>query len=196
MARRAFLDLDTQFDFMDPAGALYFAGAQATIPNLKRLIDAARETGIPVISSIDAHIENDPEFGEWPPHCVAGTPGQHKIPETTLADTVVIENRPQPIDLRPGAQVQLEKRISGLFDNVNADVVLRKIGAHEFFVFGVATEYGVKAAVLGLLERGNRVGVVTDAISAVTEEGGSAALNAMRVAGALLLTTDEVLASL
>ncbi len=196
MARRAFLDLDTQFDFMDPAGALYLAGAQATIPNLKRLIGMAREKGIPVISSIDAHLENDPEFGEWPPHCVTGTPGQRKIPETTLADTVVLENRPQPVDLRPGAQVHLEKRISGLFDNVNADVVLRKIGAHEFFVFGVATEYGVKAAVLGLLERGNRVGVVTDAISAVTEEGGTAALEAMRAAGAVLLVTEEVLASL
>jgi nicotinamidase/pyrazinamidase len=191
-----FVDVDTQIDFMNPAGALYVKGAESIVPNLGRMMAAAKEKGICVVSSLDAHFENDPEFGEWPPHCVAGTPGQKKIPETSWQDPIVIVNRPHPANLRPGAQVILEKRIYSLFDNVNADLVLRKIGARECLVFGVATEYCVRSAVLGLRERGYGVRLVIDAIKAITEEGGSAALDEMAAAGARLTTTDEALASL
>ncbi len=196
MARTLFVDVDTQFDFIDPSGALYVPGAERLIPNLERLTNAAREKGIPVICSVDAHFENDPEFREWPPHCIVGTPGQKKIPETTWEDSIIIPNRPEQVTLRPGAQILLEKRIYSLFDNVNAEVVLRQIGATGSVVFGVATDFCVKAAVLGLLERRYTVRLVTDAIRAVNEEGGKAAIDAMCAAGAKLTTTDEILASL
>ena len=109
-----FVDVDTQFDFMNPAGALYVKGAESIVANLVRMMAAAKEKGISVVSSVDTHFENDPEFGEWPPHCIAGTPGQRKIPETRWDDPIVIINRPHPVKLRPGAQVILEKRIYSL----------------------------------------------------------------------------------
>ena len=123
MADVAFLDVDTQVDFMDPAGALPVPGAETILPQVKRLLEFARAGGIPVISVVDTHFENDPDLGEWPPHCVAGTPGQRKVPGTTWGDPILIPNRPIPVDLRPGAQILIEKRIYGVFDNVNADVV-------------------------------------------------------------------------
>ena len=43
---------------------------------------------------MDAHAENDPEFAIWPPHCVAGTHGQHKAEATLLEKRVVVPNRP------------------------------------------------------------------------------------------------------
>jgi len=196
MAEVAFLDCDTQFDFMDPSGALHVPGAETIVHSVRRLLDAARRRGIPVISAVDTHIENDPEFGEWPPHCVAGTPGQRKIPETTWDDTILIPNRPVPIRLRPDAQIVIEKRIYSVFDNVNTDVVLREIGARHLVVFGVATDHGVKAAVLGLLERGYASSVVTDAVKGMTPEGEREALSEMAAAGAKLVSTEEVMASL
>lgn len=196
MTRTAFMDLDTQEDFMRPGGALYVPGAETIIPNLRRLFGAAREKGIPVISSLDAHLENDPEFADWPPHCVSGTPGQRKIPETIFPDVQVIENRPQAVAPRRGAQIVLEKRIYSIFDNVNIDVVFRKLDLRDFVVFGVATEYCVKAAVLGLLERAFPVRLVVDAIRPVSAEGGRAALEQLGGARAKLVTADEVLASL
>ena len=191
-----FLDTDTQFDFMLPSGALYVPGAEKLIPNLKQLTVVARERGVPVIASVDAHFENDPEFGPWAPHCVQGAPGQEKIPETRWDDTIVIPNRLQSVKLRPGALIVLEKRIYSVFDNVNSDLVFGKLGAREIAVYGVATEYCVKAAVMGLLERSHTVCVVADAVKGITPEGERQALDEMVAAGAKLTTTDEVIASL
>ncbi len=86
----AFFDVDTQIDFMLPHGNLYVPGAEKIIPNLVRLMAFAREHDIPVISSADAHTPDDPEFKIWPPHCVIGTPGQKRIPETQLPGAVVV----------------------------------------------------------------------------------------------------------
>ena len=52
--RIAFLDVDTQYDFMDPAGALHVRGAEALGPNLKRLTEYALARRIPVLASADA----------------------------------------------------------------------------------------------------------------------------------------------
>ena len=192
----AFLDCDTQLDFMDPAGALHVPGAETIVPNVKRLIGFARARRIPLISVVDAHFENDPEFGEWPAHCVAGTQGQRKIPGTTWDDSIVIPNRPVPIELRPGAQIVIEKRIFGVFDNVNMDVVLRKLGVRRLVVFGVSTDHGVRTAALGLLERGHAVSVVTDAVKGMTSEGEIEALSELTASGAKLVTTEEILEEL
>src|SRR5208337_61738 len=92
--RLAFLDVDTQVDFMLPSGSLYVPHAEEIIPNLAKLMSWAQAHGIPVISSADTHTPDDPEFALWPPHCVAGTPGQRRIAETLFPDAVVLENRP------------------------------------------------------------------------------------------------------
>ncbi len=46
---QVFLDMDTQVDFMLPTGSLYVPGAETIIPNLKKLMDYARERSIPVV---------------------------------------------------------------------------------------------------------------------------------------------------
>ena len=68
-------EVDAQADFMLPGGDLYVPGAEKIIPNIARLIKAATETGTLIVSSGDAHTQNDPEFQRFPPHCIAGTPG-------------------------------------------------------------------------------------------------------------------------
>src|SRR5512137_1459018 len=88
-----FMDVDTQRDFMLPDGALYVPGAERIIPRLRRLFDFARKHGITIVSSADAHTPKDPEFEQFPPHCVQGTAGQRKIDETLLPRPVTIENR-------------------------------------------------------------------------------------------------------
>ena len=74
-AGMVFVDVDTQVDFMLPAGKLYVTGAEQLIPNLAKLLTWARAYNILVLSTADAHTPNDPEFAQWPPHCVVGTPG-------------------------------------------------------------------------------------------------------------------------
>src|SRR5438045_3414441 len=98
MARVIFWDVDTQYDFMNPDGKLYVPRAQDIIPNLKRLTDYAHSRGIRVVASADDHVMGHLEISDkpdwkstFPPHCMRGTSGQEKIPETALRDPLVIE---------------------------------------------------------------------------------------------------------
>ena len=56
----------------------------------------------------------------------------------------------------------------------------------------MATDYCVKLAVLGLLRRGYKVTLVTDAIKATTQKGETKALKAMKDAGAVFITTEDI----
>lgn len=197
--RIAFFDVDTQKDFMEPGGALYVKGAERLVDNLAALTAHARAKGIPRVASADAHPPGDPEFAQFPPHCLAGTPGQKKIAATDLGDAPVVPSRPvAERDLDQAARAQralFEKVTFDAFSNPNLDGFLRKLGAEEFVVYGVATDYCVRAAVLGLCRRGYPVRLVTDAIAAVAEDTGRTAMAEMLAAGARPVTTRDVLAS-
>ena len=188
-----FVDVDTQFDFMDPKGSLYVPGASEIVPNLEKLIDFAKKNDIPVVASVDAHPQDDPEFAQFPPHCVRSTPGQRKIAATSLESAVVVAESAQLATLPRAGSVVLEKTIFSLFGNKSADALFRNLEADRYVVFGVATDYCVKAAALGLLERGYSVAVVEDAISGVTAEGSAAAIEEMKSAGAEIVRTADVL---
>ena len=79
----------------------------------------AASHGIPVISTMDAHTEDDPEFRDWPPHCVAGTLGQQKPPSTLLDKRVIVPNEPGLPEIDAAQQILLEKQALDCFTNVN-----------------------------------------------------------------------------
>jgi len=194
MSGVAFLDVDTQVDFMNPGGKLYAQGAEAIKPKLAQLVELAREQGIPLLSSVDAHAPDDPEFAQWPPHAVVGTPGQAKIAETVTGDEQVVPNRPGVTLPDPTrCHVVLEKQDLPVFTNQHAEAMFAATGARRFVVFGVVTECCVKEAVLGLLARGYEVEVVEDAIWPIEPAGGQVALEAMVEQGATLVRTADVL---
>jgi nicotinamidase/pyrazinamidase len=51
----AFFDIDSQLDFLYPAGALYVPGAERIVPAIASLNRYAAAHGIPVVSTTDAH---------------------------------------------------------------------------------------------------------------------------------------------
>src|SRR5580704_1693396 len=79
--KTVFFDIDSQIDFVYPAGALYVPGAERIVPVIAELNRRAPL----VISTMDAHSEDDPEFQIYPHHCVVCTTGQQK-PSITLLD--------------------------------------------------------------------------------------------------------------
>jgi nicotinamidase/pyrazinamidase len=195
----AFFDVDTQRDFMVPRGALYVPGARTVSGNIRRLVAYARDRGLRVFSSTDAHVPGDPEMQKFPPHCMVGTPGQEKIRGTLLRDRAVVAVAPlltsdAIADVLQYQQVILQKQSYDVFDNPNTVPLLRAWGVKRFVVFGVATDFCVRAAVLGLLKEGYAVTVVADAIRGIAPEATAKALEEMRQAGAKFATTDEVLA--
>ena len=128
-ARTIFWDVDTQVDFMLPGGKLYVPGAEKIIPNLRRFVDAACEGRAFLVSSADAHAPDDEEFSEWPPHCLRGTPGQQKIPETLTRNYYVVPNLPDslPDDLERHQQLILEKQHLDVFTNPNTETLLVRL---------------------------------------------------------------------
>lgn len=193
-----FLDIDTQVDFMLPRGALYVPGAETTVPNLRRLMEHAVARNLTVLSSADAHSIDDPSFSEWPPHCIVGTPGQRRIPETQLAAAIVIPNQQDFFKppLPAGRQVIIEKTDYDVSSNPNFDAILAALRPSRFAAFGVATEYCVRTSVLMLRRRGLAVELVSDAVKGITEEGHQRALRELAAAGVHMVTTVSVLASI
>ena len=99
-----------------------------------------------------------------------------------------------PADFGEIQQLILEKQVLDVFSNPNAEKVLARLGREpEYCVFGVVTEYCVRCASLGLLERGHRVAVVTDAIETLDPAIGRRTLDDLVTRGARLITTGQAL---
>jgi nicotinamidase/pyrazinamidase len=172
--KTVFFDIDTQVDFMFPAGALYAPGAEKILGTVAKLNHHAARHRIPVVSTMDAHSENDPEFRDWPHHCVVGTMGQQKPASTLLENRVVVPNSRSSVALND--QILLEKQTFSALSNLNFALLLDLLAAERYVVYGVVTEVCVKMAAFGLLETGKRVEIVTDAICPLSEENGAKTL--------------------
>ena len=201
-------DVDTQVDFMLPDGKLYVPGAEETAPAMRRLVEAAREAGLIHVASADDHELTDPEISEdadyrntYPPHCLRGTRGDEKIPETEQADPLPLSLVPYPPGLVPDLvtghrEILLLKKNFNVFTNPNTDPLLEALDPDEIVVFGVATDVCDDAAIRGFLLRGRKVRFVEDAARGLDEERVAAATGAWREAGVAFTTADELLASL
>jgi len=128
-----FLDVDTQRDFMLPSGALYVPAAERIIPKLRRLFEFAKKNDVFVLSTTDAHVHGDPEFDQFPPHCIQGSAGQRKIDETLLSRPLQIENAPVDRNLveavKKHCQIILQKQTLNVFDNPMTERLLRVLWA-------------------------------------------------------------------
>jgi nicotinamidase/pyrazinamidase len=164
-----FFDVDTQLDFLYPAGALYVPGAESIVPQVAALNRYAADHGIPVVSTMDAHTENDPEFRDWPPHCVAGTAGQQKPAATLLQPRTAIPSTLQDFNVKDARQILLEKQSVDCFTNANLPALLDQLSVKSCVVYGVVTEICVKNAALGLLKSGRKVSLVTDAVRSLDD---------------------------
>ena len=195
-----FWEVDTQADFMLPHGKLYVLGAERLLPNIRRLTDAARHGQVLLVSHGCFHTVDDPEFAQFPPHCIEGTDGAKYVPEALTDQVAVVPNRESaslPNDLSQFQQVLLQKQTLDIFESRHAESLVERLPlTAEIAVFGVVTEYCVRLAAKGLLQRGRRVCIVRDAIETLNPEEGRKALDELQSLGARLVSTEQVLAQL
>jgi nicotinamidase-related amidase len=161
-----------------------------------QLVRWAHEAGIVHLATVDDHEFTDPELSDrpdlestFPPHCLRGTPGAAKIPETAQADPLPISLTPYP-PRHVGAlasgrrELLVLKKSFDAFSNPNLDPLLAALDPPEVILFGVADV------------RGRAVAFVEDAARGLSEERVAACLGEWRAAGVRFTTTSEVLASL
>ena len=201
-------DVDTQVDFMLPHGKLYVPGAEETIPAMARLVEAAREAGVVHVASADDHELTDPEISDepdfsntYPPHCLRGTRGAQKIPETEQEDPLPLSHLPFPPGLIPGLvegcrELLLLKKNFNVFTNPNTDPLLDALDPDEIVVFGVATDVCDDAAIRGFLLRGRKVVFVGDAARGLDEERVAACTAVWRESGVEFVTAAEAVSRL
>ncbi|MBN8730714.1 MAG: cysteine hydrolase family protein [Acidobacteria bacterium] len=185
-----FVDVDTQLDFLYRAGALYVPGAERLLEKLARLNRHAVAEGIPLVSTMDAHTENDVEFRAWPPHCVARTVGQRKPECTLMAGWAVM-----PLAAREtvkAQQVLVEKVTTDCFTNPMLEKLLDELGTMEAVVYGVVTEICVANAVRGLLRTGRRVTLVQDAVMSLDDAKAQALEAEVVASGGRLATVSQL----
>ncbi len=190
-----FVDIDTQRDFLDPAGALYVPGSTDILPNLARLSRFAANHHIPILATACAHRDDDPELTQFPLHCMVGTPGQERVAATSCPQSVVLApedrwNGPVPPHLT------LQKRELDAFSRPDtADLVARyNRDRPTFVVYGVATDYCVRKNTDGLLKHQCRVAIVVNAVRAIDPAAEAGILTDFARRGVLLTMTEVVCA--
>ncbi len=171
------LVIDMLKDFV--YGKLRCERAQTVIPNIKSLVEVARELGAPIIYVNDSHIPGvDGEFRLWGEHAVAGSEGA----------SVIDELKPSEKDF-----VVCKRRYSGFFET-GLDLLLRELGVKTLILTGIHTHICVLHTAADAFFRGYNLAVVKDGVQAFSEEHHNWGLKYMsEVYGAKLMDTAEVL---
>ena len=208
MPRIIFWDVDTQHDFMRADGKLYVGGSEEIVPALAALTEYAHARGIPIVASADDHLpghrelSDAPDFREtFPPHCMRGTPGQAKIPETALDHPLAIEPEPQdPVALAARIAAHrgdflLLKHWFDVFTNANVMVLLRTLAPTDIVLYGVALDVCNRYAIDGLLANWSaaRIWLVADATRAIHPDSVPALLDDWRSRSVHVVDSADVL---
>jgi nicotinamidase-related amidase len=143
--------IDMLNDFI--TGALKCERAQAIVPNIRALLDAARTAGAHVVYSTDAHSPDDHEIKvAWHAHAMAGTEGAEIIPE--LAP-------------KPGDHVSKKTSYSGFY-GTDLDEHLQQKGIKTLVLTGVLTNCCIQYIAGEAFVRGYRIIVPPDCVEALT----------------------------
>ena len=151
------IDVDTQFDFIDPAGRLHVPADPSVDAAIVATLTGAREASHPILGSVDSHAWDAWEFedngGPFPPHCVKGTPGWLRVHQEIPARTRFVPmqrlvgtelanlvgeneqgagNRALTADdlveeAVSGVGIYLEKEVYSFFSNPAADAIVRAL---------------------------------------------------------------------
>jgi nicotinamidase/pyrazinamidase len=178
---KALLIVDVQNDFC-PGGALSVPEGDKVVPVINKLMDRFDI----IVASKDWHPPQSVHFDKWPPHCVQNTPGADFYPKLQ-------SGRVQQVFLK-GTRNKDDGYSAYEATNVDLERYLRSKGVSELYVTGLATDYCVKASALDARRKGFKTCVVTDAVAAVNVQPGDGerALEEMKVAGVVLVTSQDV----
>lgn len=178
--KAAVILVDMLNDFV--TGKLEAKRAQSIIPNLKRLVEAARKSNVPVIYSNDAHYPQDVEVTQkWGKHAIKGTEGAEVIPE-----------------LKPSAKDYIvEKRTYSGFYETGLDPLLRSLykgeGAKTVILGGLHTNMCVRHTAADAFFRGYTIIIAKDGVEAFTQEDQDQGLKYLEyVYNTKIMTVDEI----
>ena len=201
-----FWDVDTQFDFMKPQGALYVPGAEEIIDKVGQVRRFALEDGYSILSDVDWHRLDNPEISmrpdmktTFPPHCMAGTPGAERVGD--LGDVPIDYVEIGEVDMaqlrklvqKDQFHIVIRKQSLNVFDNPNTHKLVDLIRPEHVIVFGVALDCCVYYVLSELSKhRGVKLSLLTDATKGLHTRPDEEVYSELRRRGVEIMTFETI----
>lgn len=120
----------------------------------------------------------------WPPHCVQETENAKVLLDNDLFVTIVQKGKSRRYDSYSGFQDD-----GGAKTEMN--VILQENGIKELIIYGIATDYCVKATAIDAADAGYKVTVVEGLSKGVAPDTTAEALDEMKAKGIILVKDLE-----
>lgn len=194
--------VDIQGDFTTyKKGSMAVAGSdQAFVEKVEKTTLMLKEKGYPIFATQDWHPAEHVSFyinhaGKkpfeviqlegraqvlWPPHCVQNTPNAEILLDNNLFFAIVQKGKDRRYDSYSGFQDD------GGF-KTEMDQTLKNNGIQELIVYGIATDYCVKATAIDAVDAGYKVTVVEGLSKGVALDTTAGALEEMKAKGIILV---------
>lgn len=194
--------VDFQADFTKlKNGSLAVDGTdEAFIRSVDENTRRLKEAGFPIFGTLDWHPANHVSFytshpgkkpfevikirGKdqvlWPPHCVQNTPGAEALLDAKLFEAFVKTATDPKFEGYSGFQDDGGKK-TGL------DNLLKKANINKVVVYGIATDYCVRATALDGVAAGYEVVLIKNVCRGVAPETSQKALEEMKAKGVVIL---------
>ena len=175
--------IDMLNEFCKPGGAMVLPGYEALVPPQKKVIEAGRQAGCPILFVVDTHRPNmrqEREFLKRTPHCLEGTWGAQVI---------------EDLDPRPDDIYVVKRRYSAFF-NTDLDLTLRDLQLNTLVVFGVVTNICVRSTVHDAFFLGYQAIVPEDCVAATGPREQASSLYDIATHFGIVTGSDELTAAL
>ena len=151
-----------------------------------RIVDRARELGVPVVFIQEVHKRSMVEIGRE----LDGAEGPHCFEDDPKNDFI------DGLDPRP-EEFHIKKRRYSAFFGTELEIVLKGYGADTLILFGGLTDVCVHYTAVDGHQNDYRVRVATDAVGGSSQRAHDAALEAIEyLQSEALATTDELIAAM
>ncbi|MBV8221193.1 MAG: cysteine hydrolase [Solirubrobacterales bacterium] len=193
--RSALIIQDLQNDVIGEGGAFADSGAPAhaksqnVVENVKRLAEAARQAGMPVIHVLYIVDEGAPGLKQNAPLFIGVKEANALVRGSWGAAPV------DGLEPRPSDHVVEKMRMNGFYDT-RLDILLRGLGADTIVITGAWTNMSIEHTARHGADAGYEVLVVSDGTSTTGDEWQQAALNYAMTNVARVVSTDEAVQAL
>jgi len=201
-AKMGVIVVDIQGDFTKlKNGSLAVDGTdEAYIKAVEENTKKLKEAGFPIYATQDWHPKNHASFftnhkgkkafeviklhGKdqvlWPPHCVQKTPGAEILLDKKLFKAVVKKGMDSQYDSYSGFQDDGGKK-------TDMDKLLKKEKINKVVVYGIATDYCVRATALDAVATGYKVIMIKNLSRGVAPDTSQKAIDEMKAKGIIIL---------
>ena len=199
--------VDMQGDFTTyKNGSLAVAGTdEAFVNKVQKVTQELSAQGYPIFGTQDWHPADHISFFSnhsgkkpfeaiqiegrtqvlWPPHCVQGTENARVLTDNNLFLAIVKKGKDKKYDSYSGFQDD-----GGAKTEMNQ--ILQKNGIKELIVYGIATDYCVKATAIDAAAAGFKVTVIEGLSKGVAPDTTAKALEEMKAKGIIVKTELEM----